>query len=96
MLVVLAAVLALAGAGVGIFSGTNTGLLAAVLCLVSLVPLGLLYKSIRAVMDGDGEAWREPLELALPVADEARQRDDHRRTVEPALFLLGEHVRDRL
>jgi twitching motility protein PilJ len=55
-LVVFAGLLALGGAAVGVFSGTTPGLIAAVLCLIALVPLGLLYKSIRTVADDVNEA----------------------------------------
>src|SRR6187399_880637 len=48
-LVVIAALLAVAGAAVGVVSGTSYGLIAAVLCLLSLVPLALLFKSILTV-----------------------------------------------
>ncbi len=50
-LVVLAGILAIAGAAVGALSGTTAGFGAAVLCLATLVPLGLLLKSIRSAQE---------------------------------------------
>jgi twitching motility protein PilJ len=50
-LVVMAGALAIAGAGIGVLAGNAAGFIAAVLCLAVLVPLWLLYKSIRSVHD---------------------------------------------
>src|SRR5690606_30469867 len=61
ILVVTAAALALAGAAVGVFSGTTPGLIAALLCLIALAPLAMLYKSIRAVMQ-DAAVARQAVE----------------------------------
>jgi twitching motility protein PilJ len=80
MLVVFAGVLALAGAAVGIFSGSNAGLIGALLCLVSLVPLGMLYKSIRGVMD-DANVQRQAV---------AAQRAESERNQAAILRLLDE------
>src|SRR5690606_10429481 len=41
----------IAGAAVGALSGTTAGFGAAVLCLATLVPLGLLLKSIRSAQE---------------------------------------------
>ncbi|HWL62935.1 MAG TPA: methyl-accepting chemotaxis protein [Steroidobacteraceae bacterium] len=50
-LVVFAGILAIAGAAVGAISGSLLGFGAAVLCLATLIPLGLLLKSIRSAQE---------------------------------------------
>jgi twitching motility protein PilJ len=79
-LVVAAAVLAIAGAAVGVFSGTTPGLIAALLCLVALAPLAMLFKSIRTVM--------QEAELARQAV--AAQRVESERNQAAILRLLDE------
>jgi len=79
-LIVFAGLLAIAGAAVGVFSGSTLGFIAAVLCLAALIPLGLLLKSIRSVME-DARAAR--------VAVQA-QREESERNQAAILRLLDE------
>jgi twitching motility protein PilJ len=79
-LIVFAGLLAIAGAAVGAFSGSTFGFIAAVLCLAALIPLGLLLKSIRSVME-DARAAR--------VAVQA-QREESERNQAAILRLLDE------
>src|SRR5690606_5977756 len=55
-MIVFAGVLALAGAVVGVLTGTTAGLIAALLCIAALVPPGLLFRSIRSVMEEASQA----------------------------------------
>jgi twitching motility protein PilJ len=79
-LVVFAGILAIAGAAVGAISGSLLGFGAAVLCLATLIPLGLLLKSIRSVQE-DARAAR----LAVQ-----SQREESERNQAAILRLLDE------
>jgi twitching motility protein PilJ len=80
VLVVIAGVLALGGATVGVFSGTTPGLIAALLCLIALAPLAMLYKSIRVVLQ-EAEVARQAV---------AAQRVESERNQAAILRLLDE------
>jgi twitching motility protein PilJ len=79
-LIVFAGLLAIAGAAVGVFAGSTLGFVAAVLCLATLIPLGLLLKSIRSVKE-DARAAR----LAVQA-----QREESERNQAAILRLLDE------
>src|SRR4051794_879116 len=52
--------------------------------------------ALAAMEDMDAQAGRELRDLAFPVRDERRGRDDEGRSIEAPLLLLDEEVRDRL